>query len=68
MYKGSKFLESLGLYLFDILVDEPVITDIKVGLVLITTVFKLTILVVVVAIDTIIESQLGIIFLYIEFG
>ena len=56
MYKGSKFLELLRLYLFDILVDEPVMTDIKVGLVLIITVFKLTILVVVVATDTIAES------------
>ena len=68
MYEGSKFLESLGLYLFDVLVDEPVIIDIKVGLVLITTVFKLTILAVVMAIDAVAESQLGIIFLYIEFG
>ena len=67
MCEGSKFLELLRLYLFDVLVDEPVITDIKVGLVLITTVFELTILVVVVATDTIAESQLGIIFSYIEF-
>ena len=56
MYKGSKFLESLGLYLFDILVDEPVMIDIKVGLVLIITIFELTILAVVVATDAITES------------
>ena len=68
MCKGGKFLESLGLYLFDILVDEPVMTDVKVGLVLITTAFELTILAVVVATDAVTESQLGIIFSYIEFG
>ena len=42
--------------MFDILVDKPVMIDIKVGLVLITTAFELTILVVVVATDTVAES------------